>query len=58
MHWKSQSGTTLPQNTSALKFTLDSEFAFADEPLPLNLVCEEKRTLDHSFETRDVEGMN
>jgi len=51
MHWKSQSGITLPQNTSALEFTLDSEFAFADEPLPLNLVCEEKRTLDHSFET-------
>lgn len=50
MHWKTQSSTTLPPDTSTLGLALDSESPFADEVLPLNLAREEKRSLDH-FQT-------
>jgi diguanylate cyclase (GGDEF)-like protein len=55
MHWKSQSGTALPQDTSALEFKLDSESFFANEIPSLNSaslhpVREVKRSFDESFQ--------
>jgi diguanylate cyclase (GGDEF)-like protein len=55
MHWKSQSCTVLPQDTSALEFTLDSESLIAHEASSLNLaslhpVREVNRSFDESFQ--------
>ena len=50
MHWKTQSSTTLPPDTSTPGLALDSESQFADEVTLLNLAREEKGSFDH-FQT-------
>ena len=61
MHWKSQSSTAMPHDTSALEFTLDSESLFAHEvpslhPASLNPVREVKRSFDESFQIQVSES--
>jgi len=55
MHWKSQSSTALPQDISALEFSLDSELLLAHKASSLNLaslhpVREVNRSFDESFQ--------
>jgi hypothetical protein len=56
MHWKTQSSTTLPPDTSTLGLALDSESPFADELLPLNFAGEEKQSFDPAFQTLPSEA--